>query len=276
MPQKIDLKINSETGFKRKRVQILSLAVDVSGYKRATGRILQMTKTGNGGGYVCFANVHMTMEAFDNERFAEAVNRADLVLPDGKPLFWMQKLLGAKTAEQTRGPAMMPLLCRYAEKNNLKVGFYGGKRSTLNKLRNRLTKDFPRLQVNYLYSPPFRRLDATETSEIVKQINQAEIDILFVCLGCPKQEIWMAEHTEKINSVMLGVGASIDFYAGEIREAPKILQKIGLEWLYRLIQEPGRLWHRYLLLNPRFIFQALLQLSGLKKNRRITNAADGN
>ena len=246
------------------RVNVVGLRVNVCDYDSAIEQIAAMAR-GGAGGYVCVANVHMTMEARDDRDFQRLVNEADLVVPDGKPLAVMQKLLGNETARQVRGPGLMPRLFAYAEQNNLSVGFYGGKPEVLEALLSRLKREFLRLRVAYGFSPPFRSLSNEEDREIAENINKSGAQILFVGLGCPKQERWMRRQRENLSAVMLGVGAAFDFYAGNTAEAPVLMQKIGLEWLFRLAQEPRRLWRRYAVLNPRFVSLAVLQLLGLKK-----------
>lgn len=247
-----------------KRVQVVALRVNVCDYDSAIRRIAESAQQRNGG-YVCVSNVHMVMESYDNAEFAALVNAADLIVPDGMPLVWMQKLQGEKQASQVRGAILMMKLFAFAESNNLSVGFYGGQQEVLDKISARLKNDCPKLKISYAYSPPFKTLTDAEEAEITENIKNSGTDILFVGLGCPKQERWMARHKDKLPSVMLGVGAAFDFYAGRISQSPEWLIKFGLEWFYRLLQEPKRLWRRYLILNPRFIRLATLQLLGLKK-----------
>jgi N-acetylglucosaminyldiphosphoundecaprenol N-acetyl-beta-D-mannosaminyltransferase len=204
------------------------------------------------------------MEAYDDPAFAAKVNAAGLVVPDGMPLVWMQKLQGAKDATRVRGNDLTINVCRYAAENGLKVGFYGGRQEVLDEIRQRAGRDFPGLQIAYIHAPPFRELTAEEDAQIVADINSAGLDILFVGLGCPKQENWMAAHRDRIDAVMMGVGAAFDFYAGNLKESPRWLSNIGLEWLFRLVMEPRRLWRRYVILNPRFILLAVEQLLGKK------------
>ncbi|MCA1622680.1 MAG: WecB/TagA/CpsF family glycosyltransferase [Acidobacteria bacterium] len=205
------------------------------------------------------------MESYDNPEYRAKVNSADFVIPDGMPIVWMQKLQGAEGAMRVRANDLMMLLCEYAERNNLSVGFYGGKQEVIGAIKERAEKELPNLKIAYAFSPPFRLLTPEEDTEITAEINEAEPDILFMGLGCPKQENWMAAHKDKLKAVMLGVGASFDFYTGNVKESPEWMGKLGLEWLFRLSQEPRRLWKRYLLLNPRFTALALLQLLRLKK-----------
>jgi len=249
---------------KMKRVRVVSLFPNVCNHASAIERIADLVKK-NSGGYVCFLTVHMAMESFDNADFAAKVNGADLIVPDGMPLVWMQKLQGAKNAARVRANDLMILLCKYAEANDLRIGFYGGQQKVIDVILKRAQKDFPRLKIVYAFSPPFRALTVGEDLKITTEINDAKPDILFMGLGCPKQENWMAQHKNKLKSVMLGVGASFDFYAGNVAESPEWMGKLGLEWLFRLSQEPRRLWKRYLILNPRFVCLAALQLFNLKK-----------
>lgn len=247
---------------KSNRVRVVSLFPDVVTHETAVGKIAELVKSG---GYVCFSTVHMVMEGYDDREFADVVNGADLIVTDGMPLVWMQKLQGKKSAGRVRANDLMTMLCDFARQNDLSVGFYGGRREVIDRIRERAAKDYPDLKIAYAFSPPFRPLTEAEDLEITAEINRAAPDILFMGLGCPKQERWMAAHRDKLKAVMLGVGASFDFYAGNVRESPAWMGKLGLEWLFRLTQEPKRLWRRYLILNPRFVWLATMQLLGLKK-----------
>jgi N-acetylglucosaminyldiphosphoundecaprenol N-acetyl-beta-D-mannosaminyltransferase len=212
------------------------------------------------GGYVCFSTVHMVMESHDRPDFGQRVNGADIVIPDGMPLVWMQRLQGRKDATRVRANDLMMHLMQYAADNDLKVGFYGGRPEVIEAIKNRAASELPNLNIVYAYSPPFRPLSEVEDQQIINNINQANPDFLFMGLGCPKQETWMSDHRDRLKAIMLGVGASFDFYAGNVKESPEWLGKLGLEWLYRLAQEPKRLWRRYLILNPRFMWLAAKQL----------------
>ena len=207
------------------------------------------------GAYVCVSNVHMCMETFDSDEFASIVNNADLIIPDGRPISWAQKLLGHKNAQQVRGQDIMNALCKTSGSKNLNVGLYGGNSETiLEQVVNNLKQNYPDIQITYTYSPPFRLLTNEEDQTVINNINNAEVNVLFVGIGCPKQERWMAEHKKSLHCVMLGVGAAYDFIAGSKQHAPRWMQQIGLEWLFRLCSEPKRLWKRYLKQNPRFIY----------------------
>ncbi|MDQ3802033.1 MAG: WecB/TagA/CpsF family glycosyltransferase [Acidobacteriota bacterium] len=248
------------------RVRVVSLFPNVCrGHEAAIEKVAELVKNGDGG-YVCFSTVHMVMESHDNPEYGARVNAADFIITDGMPLVWMQKLQGRKDAARVRANDLMIMLCEYAAKNNLSVGFYGGKQEVIDAIKERARKELPDLKIAYAFSPPFRPLTDEEDAAITAEINRAKPDILFMGLGCPKQENWMAAHRDKVKAVMLGVGASFDFYAGNVKESPEWLGRLGLEWLYRLTQEPKRLWKRYLILNPRFMRLATLQLLKAKKD----------
>ena len=244
--------------------RILGMRVDATSYEDATRRVLAWAK-GRESRYVCVANVHMTMEAYDSAEFRQIVNTSDLVTPDGVPLVWMLRRLGVPDQERVYGPELTLRVCEVAAREGVPVGFYGGAPEALEALVKNLKRRFPDLSVVYAYSPPFRPLTPEEDAEVVEAINTSGARILFVGLGCPKQERWMAAHKGKVQAVMLGVGAAFDFHAGRVPQAPKWMQRAGLEWLFRILTEPRRLWRRYARHNPRFVILALMQLLGLRK-----------
>lgn len=210
--------------------------------------------------YVCVANVHMAMEAHDSSEFCGIVNAAALVTPDGMPLVWMLRRLGIPAQTRVYGPTLMLHVCKAAETASVPIGLYGGTPDSLVKMRSYLAEHYPRLDVAYAYPPPFRPLTAEEDAEVVTEINASGARILFVGLGCPKQERWMAAHQAALPLVQLGVGAAFDFHSGRVRQAPKWMQDRGLEWLFRLAAEPRRLFRRYAVQNPRFVYLACRQL----------------
>jgi len=245
------------------RQKIITMDVDVIGLNESVNHVLSLAELDQGA-YVCVSNVHMCLETFDSEVFCAVVNQADLVIPDGKPLSIAQKLLGHKNAVQVRGQDIMNALCAASGEKQINIGFYGGSSDAILELvKKNLFYKFPDIRITYNFSPPFRKLSEKEDAEVVEQINTARVDVLFVGIGCPKQEYWMVGHKDELNCVMLGVGAAFDFIAGNKKHAPIWMQKIGLEWLFRLATEPRRLWKRYLKQNPRFIWYFSLQL--LKK-----------
>jgi N-acetylglucosaminyldiphosphoundecaprenol N-acetyl-beta-D-mannosaminyltransferase len=244
--------------------RILGMRVDPTSYEEATEKVLAWAAAGESR-YVCVANVHMVMEAQDDPSFRTLVNAADLVTPDGMPLVWMLRKLGYPHQERVRGPELTSRVCAEAARRGVPVGFYGGHPEALEALVRNLSARFPGLRVVYAYSPPFRPLTPEEDERVTEEINASGARILFVGLGCPKQEWWMAEHKGRVRAVMLGVGAAFDFHAGRVRQAPVWMQRAGLEWLFRLVQEPRRLWRRYLKHNPRFLLLAFLQLTGMRR-----------
>jgi N-acetylglucosaminyldiphosphoundecaprenol N-acetyl-beta-D-mannosaminyltransferase len=209
---------------------------------------------------VCYSNAHMLIEAKDDPGFARLLHDADLVLPDGRPLAWMLRILGSRGQQQLRGPDGMRLLLAHAAEAGMPVGFYGSTDEVLAGIMARVCREHPRLDIAYVHSPPYRELTPPEDSEVVERINASGARLLFVGLGCPKQERWMAQHRGRVQSVMLGVGAAFDLYSGRIAESPPWISRLGLEWAYRFAREPRRLLARNLVAHPRFAIEALMQL----------------
>lgn len=236
-----------------KTCHFLPIRVDNTNYDDATNRILNWALSGEKR-YVCVANVHMVMEAHKNECFRKIVNKSDLVTPDGMPLVWTMRMLGFNNQTRVYGPTLALRVCEAASTSGLPVGFYGGCPATIRYLVQNFSYRFPSLRIGFKCSPPFRSLKAEEDKAAIQSINNSRIKILFVGLGCPKQEHWMFNHLGKINAVMIGVGAAFDYNAGLKKQAPGWMMRIGLEWLFRLSHEPKRLWRRYLFNNPRFLY----------------------
>lgn len=234
--------------------RILGMRVDATHSARAVEAILEMAETG--GGVTCVATVHMVMEAHDDPAFRRLVNSADLVTSDGMPLVWMLRAHGLREAERVYGPDLMPEVCAAAAARGFPIGLYGASADVLDALAQRLAEHFPGLRVAFAMSPPYRALTPEEDAQVVEAIRESGARILFVGLGCPKQERWMAAHRERLDCAMVGVGAAFDFLAGRKRQAPRMLQRAGLEWLFRLASEPRRLWRRYAIHNPRFVWLA--------------------
>jgi len=239
---------------------ILGMRVDATSYDDAAARVMKWAAGADRRRYVCVSTVHMVMEGHDDARYQSVVNGADLVTPDGMPLVWGLRLLGVPDAERVYGPTLTPRLLAAAARAGVPVGFYGGEPEVLDKLIAVAVDRFPGLRVVYACSPPFRALSLEEDAVIVDRINASGARLLFVGLGCPKQERWMAAHRSSVNAVMLGVGAAFDFTAGVKAQAPHFIQNLGLEWLFRLVCEPRRLWRRYLRHNPRFVTFFALQV----------------
>jgi N-acetylglucosaminyldiphosphoundecaprenol N-acetyl-beta-D-mannosaminyltransferase len=239
-------------------ITVLTTRVLPIGVEEAASVVAAWAADGTGR-VVCAANVHMVMEAWDDPSFAATLAGADLLVCDGRPLVWSCRLQGVRDARQTRGLDLMLAVCRLAARRGLNVGLYGGEAATADEVRRRLVARFPGLNVCYCWSPPFRPLSAREGDDAVATITAAGVQILFVVLGCPKQERWMMEHRERLACVMLGVGAAFDMVAGVVGVAPPWMQRAGLEWVFRLACEPRRLWRRYTRHNGRFVVLALLQ-----------------
>ena len=240
------------------------MRVDATSYSDSVSRVLGWAQGGDSR-YVCCANVHSVMESFDSAEFRRCINSADLVTSDGVPLVWALRRLGIASATRVYGPDLMPAVLRAADNEGLRVGFYGGKIETLRLLTEGTNRQYPGL-VGYSFSPPFRELTPEEDQMVVDRINASGVQILFVGLGCPKQEMWMAAHKGRVQAVMVGVGAAFDFLAGVKAQAPSWLQAAGLEWLFRLFVEPKRLWRRYLKHNPRFVALFAAQLMTVKNS----------
>ena len=241
------------------KIKILKANIDLIDHRSVLDSILNLLRNKNYG-YICVANVHMCMEVFDDNHYAEIINKAEMAVPDGRPLVWAQKLLGYNNAHQVRGSDLTLNICKEAEKKNIPIGLYGGSDKAIDGFQNFLKNRYPNLKVAYALSPPFRKLSQNEDANVINDINDSGARILFVGLGCPKQEFWMAEHKGKINCIMIGIGAAFDFFGGTKKQAPIIMQQTGTEWLSRLASEPRRLWKRYLKHNPRFVYYFLKQL----------------
>ncbi len=211
---------------------------------------------------IYLVNVHSVVTAKYNKQFSRILNNSDISLSDGFPIVYMLNTLGFIQKERVSGPDLMSSIIPKCEKNNLSIYFYGSTLETLRLMENRIKENYPNLRFAY-DSPPFRKVTSKEMELIISKINTFEPNIVFVGLGCPKQEKWIESNYLKINSVMIGVGAAFNFYAGNLKRAPLIMRNNGLEWLHRLTQEPRRLFFRYLKTNLIFIFHAGLQI--LKK-----------
>ena len=204
------------------------------------------------GNYICVANVHTTVTAYENEEYRKVQNKAAFALPDGKPLSSYSRKHGFPEAERVTGPDLMGEL--FARENGLRHYFYGGKPETIRLLRERLRERYPHLVIAGMVSPPFRELTTEEDENAIRQMNEAKADIIWVGLGAPKQENWMYRHQGRVHGVMVGVGAGFDYHAGTIKRAPMWMQRASLEWLYRLLQDPKRLFGRYMKKNFKYLW----------------------
>ena len=208
--------------------------------------------------YVCVTGVHGVMECQRDSDLLSIHNSAGMVTPDGMPMVWASRWAGVSGAGRVYGPELMLELCRSSVEQGWRSFFYGGKPGVAERLAATLVERFPGFQVAGTHVPPFRDLTSAEDAQVIERINAAGADLLWVGLSTPKQERWMAAHRDLINTpVMIGVGAAFDINSGSINQAPRFIQRSGFEWLYRLIQEPGRLWRRYLRNNPEFVIKVL-------------------
>ncbi|AKC86799.1 WecB/TagA/CpsF family glycosyltransferase [Pseudoxanthomonas suwonensis] len=209
---------------------------------------------------VCICNAHSLVTAKRSLSFARIIRRADLATPDGMPVAWMLGFMTGNRPKRISGPDLMLRYCRHAAASEQSIYLYGGSQATLDSLVVALQRQFPGLIIAGFYSPPFRELTTEEADAVVDAINSSGANVVWVGLGCPKQELWMSENYGRVNAVMIGVGAAFDYHAGTLRRAPVWMQNCGLEWLYRLANEPRRLWKRYLVTNTLFIWYSARQL----------------
>lgn len=213
--------------------------------------------------YVCVTGVHGVMESYRDSALRSIHNSAGLVTPDGMPLVWLSRLRGFRHVERVYGPDLMLAVCEKSVAAGYRHFLYGGTEETLDALRASLNRRFGGIQIVGCFSPPFRALSPVEDEEVVARIKSAAPDIVWVGLSTPKQERWMAEHVGRLGvPALVGVGAAFDFHAGIKAQAPRWMQRNGLEWFFRMITEPRRLWRRYLVNNPMFLYLVLLQAAG--------------
>lgn len=209
------------------------------------------------GKYICVSNVHTTVTSYDNAKYRDIQNNSVLSIPDGKPLAVIAKMKGFDRVSRVAGPDLMHEIFKRSPASGYRHFFLGSTDDTLNKLCINLRKRYPGIVIAGAYSPPFRPLSVEEDAVITDMINKAEPDFVWVGLGAPKQEIWMDAHKDSIKGLMIGVGAGFDYHAGNLKRAPKWMQSLSLEWFYRLLQEPGRLFGRYITTNIKFLWLLL-------------------
>ena len=246
---------------------IFNFPINLGTYRDFINEIIYLANSGTHS-FVCFANVHQLIEAYRNPPFATMIKKAALVAPDGMPLTWALRLLFKIKQERVAGMDLLPILLREAEIKKLPVFFYGGTEQMLIKTKEHINKNYPELVLSGIYSPPFRQLSANENEEICDVINSSGAKLVFVVLGCPKQEKWMAAAKDKVNATMIGIGAAVPVMIATQKRAPKWMQKSGLEWFYRLFQDPRRLWKRYLVTNAMFIYLILREELRSKKKKK--------
>jgi len=244
------------------KLHMISLSVHRLSFKESLDKVMEWAMN-NQSAYICFANAHMTIEAYKDKSFLDQVEKANLVLADGKPVAIACSILYHKKQERVAGMDFMPRLLKLANEKRMPVFFYGSTQEVLDKLKEKISNLYPDIIQAGFISPPFGFVNEDEIMKDIEQINRSEAKLIFVSLGCPKQEKWMAAHSKKINGVLLGVGAAFPVTAGIKKRAPVWMQKIALEWFYRLLQQPGRLIPRYFITNTMFLY--LLTRERIKK-----------
>lgn len=246
--------------------KIIKTFISTGRYEGFMTNILELSQKTTSS-YVCISNVHMTIEAYKSKNFEEIVNNADIATPDGMPLAKAMKLIYGINQDRVAGMDLMPDLMRVSEQKKLTVYLYGSTDDVLTKIKIKARQEFPNLEL-YAYSPSFKELSLEEKNDIIDEINSKNPDFVFVALGCPKQEKWMSEHKGKIHSCMIGLGGAFEVYAEIKDRAPKWMQDYALEWIYRLIQDPKRLWKRYMVTNTLFILLLFIQIFNFRVLKR--------
>jgi len=248
----------------RQRGIVLSTAIDSIDWSTALARIETWARS-RASRYVCLCNAHSLVTASRDPTFNQVLMRADMALPDGAPVAWMLRHTGFPKQTRIGGPDLMWRYCALAAESGTSIYLLGGTAETLQALSAELRRAFPKLRLCGAAAPAFRPLEHHEESELIAQVNAAGPGVVFVSLGCPKQERAMAAWRGNVHSVMIGVGAAFDFHAGKIPRAPIWMRTSGLEWLHRLVLEPRRLWRRYFVTNTAFVVGALRQLLTLQR-----------
>jgi N-acetylglucosaminyldiphosphoundecaprenol N-acetyl-beta-D-mannosaminyltransferase len=245
----------------RQTTSVIGASIDVLDWDTALQRIKHWGSDRESR-YVCICNAHSVVTTTNDPEFYSVVKNADMATSDGAPVAWLMRKMGSHEQQRINGPDLMWKYCTEANRQNdwPAIYLYGSSEDTLGILQRKLNYEFPTLKVVGAYSPPFRALSQQEELDIIHHINNSGAGVVWVSLGCPKQEKWMAAHRGKINAVMIGVGAAFDYHAGTIVRAPLWMQNSGLEWLHRLCSEPRRLWKRYFVTNTIFVIKAIRQL----------------
>ena len=262
------------------KLPVLGTGISVTSYEEvvdlcrrwAEQRRGQRASAGSGangavpGRYICVTSVHGVITAFRRPAVRMSLNGAAIATPDGMPIVWALRSIGAKKQKRVYGPTLMLKLCEQAERVGHRVFFYGGREETLDALCENLKDRFLDLMIAGAYSPPFRPLTPAEDARCTQMIVDSDADLVFVGMSTPKQDHWMAEHRDRLGgAIMIGVGAAFDFHAGRVKQAPAWMQRAGFEWFFRLLMEPRRLWRRYILETPLFLPLWAFQKVGLLK-----------
>jgi N-acetylglucosaminyldiphosphoundecaprenol N-acetyl-beta-D-mannosaminyltransferase len=254
--------------------RLLDTPIAAYTFSAAIEEVSRFVRTRSRTRLVHFTTVHMLIEAVMNKEFSSILKSADLNFPDGMPLVWLGRRTGNSTVSRVCGPEFMPAFCKQTAHLGYRHFFYGGAPGAAEAVIEALKRESPEIEIAGHFTPPYRPLTAEEDREICTRINQSEADLVWVCLGCPAQEKWIHEHRDKLNApVLLAVGAAFDFVAGRAQRAPKLLRENGLEWLYRLVKDPRRLWRRYLVYNAFFLYLMLKQAYKAEDQQEIAEEA---
>jgi N-acetylglucosaminyldiphosphoundecaprenol N-acetyl-beta-D-mannosaminyltransferase len=247
------------------RVNVLGVGISALNLQSALAEVAEAIRARRKG-YICVTGVHGVMEAQSDEAFRGILNNAFLCTPDGMPMVWVGKMNGQSDMSRVYGPDLMLDICAWSQTNPCRHFFFGGAEGVADLLAKKLKARFPKMEIVGTYTPPFRRLNPEEENDLREKVRAARPDIFWVGLSTPKQEKFMAEYLPKFDAtLMVGVGAAFDFLSGRVKQAPRWMQRSGLEWFYRLCSEPRRLAGRYFKNNPIFVAKIVMQLSGLKK-----------
>ncbi len=246
-------------------VSILGVKVHATDMDRALARVESALATGDKG-YVCVTGVQGVMEAQSDSNLKRIINQALLTIPDGRPTVWVGWLRGFLKMRQVTGPTMMLRLCALSAEKGYTHFFFGGNDGVAQELKQSLTQRFPGMKVVGTYTPPFRPLNAEEEAELIRMVAETKPDFFWVGLSTPKQERFMDQYVSKLDAkLMFGVGAAFDIHTGRIKDAPYWMKLTGVQWMHRIYQDPKRLWKRYLVNNPKFVYQITLELLGIGK-----------
>jgi len=249
------------------RANVLGVGLSAINLDSAVGAVAQALERKTKG-YVCVTGVHGVSEAQKDPAFRAILNRSFLNTPDGMPMVWMGRLQGFRQMGRVYGPDLMLRVCDWTRSRGFTHFLYGGGPGVAEELKARLEGRFAGLKIVGLYTPPFRPLTSEEESELIRQVAALKPDLFWIGLSTPKQERFMAKYWQTLDATLFfGVGAAFDFHAGRMRQAPRWMQRCGLEWLFRLLCEPRRLWKRYLKNNPLFLWRAACQLTHLREYR---------
>jgi N-acetylglucosaminyldiphosphoundecaprenol N-acetyl-beta-D-mannosaminyltransferase len=261
-------------------VEVLGIAVDSVNMQRALDRIAQHLDAGEKG-YICVAGVHGIMEAQRCPELCTVYGHSLMTVPDGMPLVWVGQMQGHATMERVTGPDLMLQIFAELRFAGLTHFFYGGEPGVAEELRSRLQQQFPHAHIVGTYTPPFRELNLAEETEFLAAIQELQPDVIWVGIGCPRQEIFMAHYLDRLKTrLIFGVGAAFDYHTGRIRDSAPWIKQAGLQWLHRLLQDPRRLWKRYLRNNPPFVWRIALQMLGWRatahncSNMRVQSMED--